>query len=210
MPPLVVDDIVRLTFEATLNGRPIATIMDVDVIPGIGRDRSDTSREVAEDAQGAWQDHIVEMLTDHYVFTGTSYVDLNTEDGSTGEVAPDGEKPIQGATAADVMAPQVQYLIHKNLDTSSRGARSGRLYLPGVFESSVDDAGIVNTDTREQFDDQFEDFKDGVNAVILGEFAREQNLAVVHNPAVGDPSSTRIATFTTDAMVATQKRRLGR
>lgn len=210
MAPLVVDDIVRLTFNATLNGNPIATIMDVDVIPGIGRDRSDTSREVAEDAGGSWQDHIVAELSDHYVFTGTSYVDLNSEDGSTGEVPPDSGKPLAGAVGADTMAPQVQYLVHKNIDNGSRGRRSGRLYLPGVFESSVDDAGIVATDTREQYDDSFEDFKDGVNAVILGEFAREQNLAVVHNPAVGDASSSRIATFTMDAVVATQKRRLQR
>lgn len=211
MPPLVVAGVVRVTLNATLNGFAIATIMDVDVDRDFGLDLdSAVGAAVAQDVSDAWQDHIVAELTDHYVFTGVDWVILESEDSPTGSLSPDSGKPGAGAVGSDVMSPQVSYLVHKNLEGGSRSTRAGRLYLPGVFESTVDDAGLVNTDTREQYDDSFEDFKDGVNGFISGESARTQNLCVVHDPAVGGTSSTHISTFSMDAMVATQKRRLHR
>lgn len=206
MAQLVVGGILRCALLGHSDGIPsVVSIMDVDIDTTLGRSFA-LLEGVAEDVRDNWQDHIVPNFTDHYTFDGISWVDLDTADGLSGEVAPDPAKPLSGGGTADIAPANCAYLIHKNISGATRTRRKGRMYMYGVFEGLVDDAGFVDAGTIAQLDAAFEDFKDGVNGSTGP--GDNTNLAVVHNPAVGGTSSSHITTFACDARSASQRDRL--
>lgn len=210
MAALVVSGITRCVLKGTLtSGNPMINIMDIhlditDIVPA----REQVLLAVAENVGAAWQDHVLEVIGNQYTFDGTSYIDLDSEDGQTGEVAPDPAKNLSGQGSGAQLPPNCGYLIHKRLESSSRGTRSGRMFLVGIGEGAVDNNGDIDSGVVTAISEAMEDFKDAVNGEYFSPANYTSNMAVVHQPSVGDTSFTEIESMVCDSRVATQRRRL--
>lgn len=205
MPPLVVGGVLRCVIEGHINGgQQVVTIMDVDIDGMEGRPPADLE-VVARDVLDNWQDEVMSQMTNNYILDGLSWIDLDSADGATGNISPDPAKGTSGAGAADIAGPQSAYLIHKNISGASRNRRRGRIYLVGAFETSVDDLGQVDPASRADLEASFENFKDGINGAGAD---WTQNLCVSHAPEGQPTSQSHISTFTVDALVSGQRKRL--
>lgn len=151
------------------NGRPVVNILDMSVrqnpagegVPWIESDRATNIATKAKDIADNWVDHMIPNLTSAYTFEGVGWTDLNSANGSTGQVAPTGG-PAVGALGADSQPPQATLLVTKVEGTRSRGTRPGRWYLSAVRDSDIDNNGIVSPTWRLQIDGALEDFRQGV------------------------------------------------
>lgn len=210
MALLVVAGVLRIAILGHVaNGQKCVNIVDVhvDEIEGGGRD-ADLLDDVARDVLNNWQDEMLGHLGGTYVVEGANWVDLDSADGSTGNLAVDSGKPIAGLASTALLPGQVCALVHKNLQGSSRGTRSGRMYLGTLAENVVDDNGMLDAGFIGNLNSDLEDFKDGVNGVVVGTHGRTQNLCVVHAPADEGTSQDHISTYSVDPKVATQRRRI--
>lgn len=151
------------------NGRPVVNILDMSVqananAPGgpfTSEIRYEWVAEKALDIADNWKDHILPTLTTAYQFEAVSWIDLNSANGSTGEVTPTGGGAA-GALGADSSVPQNTLLISKIEGARSRGTRPGRWYLSGVPEAKFDNNGILDPIWVTQMDNKLEEFRQGV------------------------------------------------
>lgn len=199
-------------------GRPYDIIIDVS-LDEFGVSRSEGLAELVPFVVGHWQDDICSHQPETYDFTGAAWIDLDSEDGETGFQGPIAGKPTSGTGVLAMQVPSVAMLIHKECGHTRR-QRNGRLYLPGVLESAVDDAGNLTPAFRDGVSDMFEDFRD--NLTDLTDLPGASTAwRVVHvtghtgTPVPGYPNgypnewnSTTITRCVCDTKVATQRRRL--
>lgn len=211
MPPLLMTNIVRYALNGRwTNGRPIVNILDMDVrtnsLPDPGGflpERDEAVEEAAERLATAWQEHLLPNLSSSYGFEGVSWVDLDSESGSTGSIVPVSDYPQVGALGADAEVPQTTLLVEKQLSGRRRGTRNGRWYISGVPEMRIDNNGIVLPIWVTQMDNALSDF--------LGDVSKEGTAdhvwtvpVVVHESAAG---ANRITKLKTSAKVGKQGRR---
>lgn len=105
-----------------------------------------------------------------------------------------------GPLGAQPASPQVALLVRKLTGVRGRENR-GRNYWPGmVYESDVDQAGVINTAQRNGFQGFFDAWYSALNTLECEPY-------LLHT-ASSDP--TLILGFDVDAVVATQRRRLRR
>jgi len=191
------------------SGQPVVNVIDVDVDTEDPPGRSEELLEdVARDVLNNWQDDVLDNLGNNYLVQGAQWIDLDSEDGATGQFAADSGKNTEGQVAGAQCPPNVAFLVHKLLQGSSRGTRNGRMYLPQVAEAAVDDSGNLQGTYQNDINTSMENFKDGINGVVIGDLARVQNLCVVHTPEGEDPSQDHISTFECDPRAATMRRRM--
>lgn len=153
---------------------------------------------LATDAVGAW---IGSLLVEQ-----STTVELLRADVKFGpdDVGPTGSfsDPSSGGFAGTCSPPNVSYLIRKNTAAGGRQFR-GRMYIPGVAESAVNESGLVLAATVTALQAAVEDLAGvlvGVNAIPV----------LLHEPPkVGaEPPPTLILDYSAENMVATQRRRL--
>lgn len=99
------------------------------------------------------------------------------------------------------------YLVHKRTNTGGRGGR-GRLYIPGVFESEVDNLGNVSSGELAQWNGVLADWLAGF--ATLAPFPAE--MVVLHDSEgahAADPPRV-VTLLTMDPVISTQRRRLRR
>ena len=204
--------IVRYTLKGHIN-RPVANVIDCYVdenIPDEGRNEAVITQ--AEIVRDAWQDQILYITGSSYNFDGIEYVDLNTEDGITGSLSPNGDKPDVGQVSAAQLAPNTSVLVTKETP-SRRGQRRGRMYLVSVPEGEVGDDGTLTTTWRNSCQGTVDAFLEAINTEIV---IASTYMVVVHwtrtsdgkiDPGVpGEP--TRVDSLQVQPLVATQRRRL--
>lgn len=204
--------IVRYTLKGHIN-RPVANVIDCYVdenIPDAGRTEAVITQ--AEIVRDAWQDQILAITGNAYIFDGIEYVDLNSEDGVTGFLGPNGDKDDQGQVSAAQLAPNTSLLVTKET-ASRRGQRRGRMYLVSVPEGEVGDDGTLTTSWRNSCQGTVDAFLEAINTEIIIASTR---MVVVHwtrgadgkiDPDVpGEP--TDVNSLQVQPLVATQRRRL--
>lgn len=219
MAPLIVPGVCRFTVNGTYADRNVANIIDMHIDDGLaGPSRAEDIVDQAHIIVSAWVDHILGNISDRYRGLSVSWVDLSTEDGSTGEVT-DGtgsDFPAFGGLAGQGMPGNVSWLVHKQL-VAGRGSRAGRMYLAGVVESATDhDSPNVGMGSFvADINTGLDNFLDAINQDPGGYTSR---MVVIHTkntaPEGEDPEIELVGTSEVDALVCdvrlrTQRRRLG-
>jgi hypothetical protein len=168
----------------------------------------------------AWQDNIMPALANPITFLGGHYLDLDSLGGVSGDFGPHAGSPIAGAFSPQMASPNNAYLVTKHTPHTRR-QRSGRTYLPGVSETNVDTAGIIDSGTQTYINGKLSSFLSALNNVASVTHPATTAWRVVHIvgydgvPAPGYPNgrpnawnSTDVSSATVDPKVATQRRRL--
>lgn len=157
-----------------------------------------TPAEVAESVAGLWEITVMPFLVDNISMT---HVAVKFGPGDTG---PSGEFPlvVAGGDTGEGDAPSVAVLVKKNTVDGGRAGR-GRMYLPGIRESRVEDGGHINGTYAEDLAEGLENFR-------LGLISDDINPVVLHGPDSPIATPSEIVTFTVDPTAATQRRRMRR
>lgn len=217
--PIVAGTIVRFSMQHTLADARVG-----DIIIDISLDEFAGSRSSAVDALvpkvvGQWQDDISAGTLASVTFTGARFLDIDSLSGHGGFQGPIAGKPLNGGTSAPAAPPNVCYLIHKQC-VHNRQQRNGRLYMPGVIESGVDDGGVVLPAQQTNWNGHFNAFKSNVGSGLFFPPASTAWRVVHVTGHTGDPSpgfpngkpnawnSSDVDNCSTDSKVATQRRRL--
>lgn len=104
---------------------------------------------------------------------------------------------VQGGKAGSGTMPGVCYIIDKNTSVAGRKGK-GRMYLPGVTEAEVDDAGRVTSSMRTELNNAFAAWKTQVAAANFQQF-----LLNAEGVGIGTP----ISTMTANTFASYQRRR---
>lgn len=216
--PLVVPGVVRFTVHGRYGNRDVANIYDVDINTRLGASRIDAINDLAGRLINAWTDEVLDWVASAYSARSVTWVDLDDDEGTTGERTStlQHDWPIAGGNDTDAMPGNVSILIRKVTD-GQRGSRNGRMYLVGVPEEATTAA-----DPNQLFDayvgsvnDYMQDLLteiDGDHPLNIGSY--DANSVVTHitsrdsagNPATGiGHTITRLVCQQT---LATQRRRL--
>lgn len=107
-----------------------------------------------------------------------------------------------GQAESPALPPNTSVLVRKSTIAGGR-AGSGRFYLPGFQEGGVTDSGTMSTETVGIFDTAWESFRTDL-------IAADCSLVLLHGADSPITTPTSILSLTTDARVATQRRRLRR
>lgn len=178
------------------NGRPVLNIHFVDYgasFPNVA----------AEELRDQWQTEVIPLLPNNYTFEGIKYRDRNVAPGVVGTRSPNGALPVVGPGASDVVPPNTCFLIRKS-SVLVAGQRTGRMYLPGVPESAVDENGVIAGATVTAITGGVTDFLTGMNASGVGE------LVLVHFTGPTDATGTKslIDSMECQGTAATMRRRM--
>lgn len=219
MATLIVPNVARYAVTGLMSGRAITNVFDVRIF-NLGA--TVTRAEAVEDQAGVfvnqWKADIVPQMVNNYSFTQVSWVDLNSADGTVGIRTSTGTTtlPQAGGSASEPLPANVATLVRK-LTVSARGARKGRTYWYGANELATVDAdpNTIISATVTGFQTSWNNFFGNVNQDASGIlFNYDSRLCVVHiteRDGDGHPTagvSTDVTSFSVQARLATQRRRL--
>ena len=220
MAPLIAPGIARFTVNQSFAGQPVANILDVRIdTTGSLDSRLEACTECARDILSNWDDHIRISQADDLTCLSVSWVDMNSESGSTGEVTT-GTGAVWPAVGGGGSAPfsaNVAVLVTKVLETGTRNRRNGRMYLCGGAETwtTAGAPNQVDAATRATLNANLATF---VNDVNNGgdPFEAQWFLGVTHTTNVGTPEEPDIvfdgfsdlSAMVVQPLLATQRRRL--
>jgi len=155
-----------------------------------------TPEDIAEAVWGAWETNMLPRI-DTSVFLGPVHVQMGT---GAGILSGDGTSSAVGGSAASSPPPQVAILIRKATGVGGRQNR-GRMYLPWACdEGGVSELGILETAVISATNDAFAGYLADLDTAGVP-------MCLLHT---GSAVPTRVISGTTDSLVATQRRRLGR
>lgn len=157
-----------------------------------------TPVEIGAEVAIAWSSALIPGLyTSHVAVTGVLVKEGPNNIGASGTYAAN-----MPGTAPNVTGPpQVAMLIRKNTLLGGRSGR-GRMYLPGVAEDQVNEAGVITPAIVDSATARFEDFR--------GKLIAEGLVPLLIHGSASAPITMPIpiSSFQADGRVATQRRRL--
>lgn len=216
--PLILSQGVRITFQGIwTNGRPINTVWHARVAHITNRAVAVPNATLG--VLEAWATHVVPLLPNNYSVQNAHFVDLHTVNGVTGTVSR--ATPATGGITAAAASPYTGLMVRKLYGSAFRGKRSGRVFLPGLNESQVDEDGIIFAATRDTAVNALVAFAQAANAVVA-EDVQDVTLIVAHTPSErvtqtktisrplkdGTMSSDDITNFQADAFETGIRRRI--
>lgn len=167
----------------------VSTIgVDLQGYPGI-------DAEAADDAYLAFQNSLLQSMSST---VRLARVELKRGPNATGPTTISGGESV-GAQSGAVSPPGVALLVHKNTAIGGRQGR-GRMFLPGVVEAAVNEAGQLADLFRIDLQGNANEYAGAMNAANLP-------LQLLHGDAM---APTDIINMTADTRVATQRQRLRR
>lgn len=107
-----------------------------------------------------------------------------------------------GSAGSGGVSPATCYLVHKHTALGGH-AGSGRLYMPGVIKSAMDDDGVIHSGTVTSVSAAWNTFKASLAAANLPP-------VLLHGASSPISIPTPIAAFACDGKAATQRRRMRR
>lgn len=108
----------------------------------------------------------------------------------------------QGTNTSDFTTQNVALLVQKRSDFGGRRNR-GRMFMPGVPESAVNEIGELTSTYRNAVQGLLDDWLENLQA---GGALNTSNMVILHSSAPSTP--TVVTSLTCDSRVATQRRRL--
>lgn len=196
--PLVLPNGIRITLHGEwTNARPILSVWHAIVTTSIGRNVA------CQDATGAvasfWADDVVPLLLDNYSISKASWVDLATEDGSTGDIAL--TTPGVGAVASQGMPPSSGVVVTKTIADGGRGRRSGRIFIPSGQEASADEDGVITALAQANAEQALTAFMVDCNAYTSPN-VNSLHLVVAHIPHVAKEITKTIKVPATEGLMS--------
>lgn len=216
---IIAPTIVRFTFRHLLgNSRACDNIVDVS-LDEVGTTRHDAVAGMVDNVGGHWQNSMLPALTPNITYVGGHFLDLDSLGGISGEFSPNTSLPTAGQHSAEGDSPATTYLVHK-FCSHNRRQRAGRMYLGGVDEADVNNAGTVGTSSQTRLNTALDNLKSGLaDSSSLGAPGTTA-WRVVHIdshdgvPAPGYPlgkpnawSSSNVDVAKIDVIVGSQRRR---
>lgn len=218
--PLVVNGVCRFTINQSMEGNDIANVLDMFIdTTGSSMAREDAIIDQAGVLVENWAGDLLVFQSNQLTFDSVSWVDLDESDGSTGMTTTGGSitLPDPGGSATGALPTNVAGLVRKNLATTGRGFRSGRMFLAGLVESqtTVGNGNLIEPANITTLNAGLASFlgdinQDGTTSTY------DSRLVVVHitsrdadgRPLTGD--SREVGSLIIDQLLATQRRRLRR
>lgn len=151
-------NVVEVAIRAKVAGREHVNVLHLHNDEGA---QSDAAK--VRDLANNWQDHVLPQISGQYALMDFAWRSLDPDDQNVGVVIPDPAKAVIGGAAGPILPPSSCFLIKKQTANRPRGRRDGRIYISGVPETSVDDAGAVSAGHRSSLDTAFAAFLDGVS-----------------------------------------------
>ena len=217
MAALIAPDVVRVTFNGTYGGQPVANVFDIipRVIAGGPPARSAFIEDLLPPLMEAWANYVDFYIT-AVQYQSLNFVDLNSADGTVGTV--DFPVQAQGLVAGSPMPGNVSVRINKSSGGYQRGQRAGRFYMPGCAEEWTGDLGpnTIQNNVRGDLQTASNAFLTAVQAITGEEGGNEweARMVVVHT-SKPDPESdpvytgrTVVTALAVQARLASQRRRL--
>lgn len=208
------ENVVQVTFLGTMsNGRAHDNVL---AFRASGLNGSpDGVPELVEAVRDAWQDNIVGIMALGYTFTGCRFIDLDSAEGATGEVAPDPLKTLLGPLT-NPPPPNCSLLVTKVVTGAGRASRNGRMYLWVGNEGSIDAEGDFDPALLPTFQSALDGFLTDIAAVTPTGAAGPIELVVLNWPrdVNGNIPPEAVAAvrpvtaLTPQGRIATQRRRL--
>lgn len=210
MPSLIVPDVCRYYIDFELGSRPCACILDQAVVGTTGS-RAVAVAKVAEKLLSAWHAGPRTRQSNEISLLSVSWLDLNSSTGTVGSTTtgPGGTPvwPSIGGVAEDSFPSNVALRVEK-ATTATRGLRKGRMYVPGISESDTDVPNTVASTRLAAWQTQFTALLTAIGAWSTGEGDYVSSPCVIHQPIDDDPSYTLVTSFTPQATLRSQGRRL--
>lgn len=158
---VVAPTIVRFSMQGTVTGgQKWANVVDVS-LDEFGESRADGVNTMVPLVVQHFQDRIVGIVCASVQFTGAAWLDLDSLDGTRGFQPPIAAHPTVGGNASSALPPNNTYLCLKTC-VHNRRQRTGRMFVPGVPESMVDDAGTISGSHQSGLSTAFEGFRTDV------------------------------------------------
>jgi hypothetical protein len=220
----VVPRVCRFTVNGHFMDRKVANVIDMTIdTTGVITNRADAISDQCGVLLNQWHTDILPSLSILYFADSVSWLDLNSEDGSVGSRTTSGGHtwPAAGGDSLSPMPGNVSALVHKST-TSARGARQGRMYLPGVTEPETQSTtpNTLDPTVVTALNTKLSAFLGNINQSSPGD-GYSSDMVVVHiltraplepgqkppgSPATGN--SSKVSGMTVDTRLATQRRRL--
>lgn len=222
MAPLVMNTICRYTIEGLYTGNAYANILDMHIdTTGTTQSREDAIEQVAEDIWNNWCDHILNLQDGNTSVTSVSWVDLDTDEGTTGSISGTTANPLpqNGAVTGQGAPGNVSGLVTKTAPGGGRKTRNGRWYIVGIPEATTDDANAnsLTNAAVTAWNSALDSFRTGVedpgSATEASRFPvvlHTENTGTVEDPNIIATGYNEITDFAMNALLATQRRRLRR
>lgn len=218
-PPIIAPTIVRFSMHHRGFGpRPFFSVLDVSV-DETGVSRNEACVAVAPDVVRVYQENVCGNLPNGTAFLDASWLDLDSEDGTTGSVGPQPGQPVAGGPGVSFAPPNVNILAHLQC-VHTRSQRNGRKFFPAVAEGEVDNGGLLSAGIKTLWLNGLNGLRSDLADLSATAF---ESVAwrVVHveghtgTPVPGFPngypnawSSSDVDSISIDALAATQRRRL--
>lgn len=214
MAALIAPLCVRYTLAGTYGATTWANILDFRLTPNEGQTRADCVAEHADAVAAAWEAEFPSWISNKVALRSISWVDLDSEDGSTGSIPYN----IPGNDTNPCLPANVAVLIRKIAPGGGRRARNGRMYLVGCNEDAVDENLLVPSFPG-NFNLMLDDFLAGISETRGADFPNySASLVVIHTVNQGTPenpdyvysSNDFVSDLVVDSTIATQRRRARR
>lgn len=209
MAVLIAPGICRFTLHGTIHDRPWANVIDMHIETGIAGSRADSIADQAQVLLNEWIDHIRPLLTPQAILTEVTWVDLNAADGTVGnrsDASSPRVMPSAGSNPGDAMPGNVAILVTKRTN-GGRGARNGRMFLPGVDESDAVGSNFSGGNASAA-GAALGNFLSGVNQSDSPVFDYSSHMAVVQTSAGAFVAHHNVVGLAVQTRLATQRRRL--
>lgn len=210
MALLIAPGICRYAVHGEYAGQPIVNIIDMK----IDTTATTTEREDAIDDQAGilineWSDSVLVNVTNKYTAQSVSWVDLDEEDGSTGERSSTGAQtwPKIGSISGGAFPGNVALRINKNT-VARRGQRQGRMYIVGLGENNTDEPNTLNTAGLNVWATAMESFLGDINQEDPQVGQYQSAMVVVHTKDQVFTSHSVITGLSPDQRLGSQRRRL--
>lgn len=173
---------------------------------------------MANEVMKYWQDTVVPVQGQSYVFHGVDWIQLSTN-GAVGSFSRDGARPGQGTVTGTAATVHTSILVKKRILNRGRDQKNGRMYMPAPLDSDVDAFGVVIAGRVGAFDAAFENWRTAVeNSTVVSDLTLGVGSWTLANKPADAPGTinywagdyTPIAQFQTDGVCGTMRRRLRR
>lgn len=132
----IVPGVCRYTVHGLVDNRPTANVIDYFIdTTGSWEERADACDKMCGIVLNEVNDSWLPQIVNTWSFLKVSYVDLDQDDGPTGERNTSGAitLPKPGTKSGETMPANTSVLVRKVINRQ-RGARVGRIYIAGVPE----------------------------------------------------------------------------
>lgn len=203
---IIAPGVCRYAINGTLGGQDIVNIIDVEVTAE--EDRAGTLFVIAGTILDAWADNVLQALHNSYSFDSVSWVDLDTEAGTTGSRTNtvNTTLPETGTNSGGCLPNNAVAVVRKILSGKTRQQRNGAVRLAGVPEDFTipGQGNFLTNDAVTGYGEALNGFQDDVEATGLP----SRRLVVIHTVDDVFTNLSGIQTFSAKSQVGTQRRRM--